>query len=120
MLMESLAYASIDRLALESLRLEKCKTAEAHKFSMKPAAVERFVYIIRGNVSFDLEMLAEMVRQGVEQAMSRSNDLDRQRNEYLRQINEKDYNPEISTSSINRAQQRMNRRAGTTIVPVGT
>ena len=54
MLMESLAYASIDRLALESLRLEKCKTAEAHKFSMKPAAVERFVYIIRGNVSFDL------------------------------------------------------------------
>ena len=68
----------------------------------------------------DMEMLAEMVRQGVEQAMGRQNELDRQRNEYLRQINEKDYNPEISTSSINKAQQRMNRRAGTTIVPVGT
>ena len=72
------------------------------------------------SVGFDLETLAEMVRQGVEQAMGRQNELDRQRNEYLRQINEKDYNPEISTSSINKAQQRMNRRAGTTIVPVGT
>ena len=68
----------------------------------------------------DMETLVEMVRQGVEQAMGRQNELDRQRNEYLRQINEKDYNPEISTSSINKAQQRMNRRAGTTIVPVGT
>ena len=72
------------------------------------------------SVSFDLEMLAEMVRQGVEQAMSRSNDLDRQRNEYLRQINDKDYSVDVSTSSINRSQNRMNRRAGTTIVPVGT
>lgn len=72
------------------------------------------------SVGFDLETLAEMVRQGVEQAMGRQNELDRQRNEYLRQINEKDYAPEISTSSINKAQQRMNRRAGTTIVPVGT
>ena len=76
--------------------------------------------ISESNASFDLEKLAEMVRQGVEQAMSRSNDLDRQRNEYLRQINDKDYNVDVSTSSINRSQNRMNRRAGTTIVPVGT
>lgn len=68
----------------------------------------------------DMATLAEMIRQGVEQAMGRQNELDRQRNEYLRQINEKDYAPEISTSSINQAQKRMNRRAGTTIVPVGT
>lgn len=71
------------------------------------------------NVSFDFETLAEMIRQGVEQAMGRQNELDRQRNEYLRQINEKDYNQEISTASINRSQNRMNRRAGTTIVAVG-
>jgi hypothetical protein len=68
----------------------------------------------------DMETLAEMIRQGVEQAMARSNDYDRQKVALLQQINEKDYAPEISTSSINRAQQRMNRRAGTTIVPVGT
>ena len=40
--------------------------------------------------------------------------------ELLRSINDKDYNVDVSTSSINRAQTRMNRRAGTTIVPVGT
>lgn len=68
----------------------------------------------------DMTMLAEMIRVGMEQAMGRQNELDRQRNDLLRSINEKDYNPEISTASINKAQQRMNRRAGTTIVPVGT
>lgn len=76
--------------------------------------------ISESSVSFDLEMLAEMVRQGVEQAMSRSNDYDRQKVELLRSINDKDYNVDVSTSSINRSQNRMNRRAGTTIVPVGT
>lgn len=72
------------------------------------------------SVGVDLETLAEMVRQGVEQAMSRSNDYDRQKVELLRSINEKDSTVEVSTSSINRAQTRMNRRAGTTIVAVGT
>jgi hypothetical protein len=72
------------------------------------------------SVGIDLEALAEMVRQGVEQAMSRSNDYDRQKVELLRSINEKDSTVEVSTSSINRAQTRMNRRAGTTIVAVGT
>jgi hypothetical protein len=72
------------------------------------------------SVGIDLETLAEMVRQGVEQAMSRTNDLDLQRNEYLRQINEKDFTAEVSTAEINNAQRRMNRRAGTTIVPVVT
>lgn len=67
-----------------------------------------------------MEMFAEMVRQGIEQAMTRQNELDRQRNEYLREISEKDWDVDISTASINRAQTRMNRRAGTTIVPVGT
>ena len=71
------------------------------------------------NVSFDFETLAEMIRQGVEQAMGRQNELDRQRNEYLRQINEKEFSADISTNSINKAQQRMNRRAGTTIVAIG-
>jgi hypothetical protein len=71
------------------------------------------------NIGFDLETLAEMVRQGVEQAMSRSNDLDRQRNEYLRQINDKEFTTEVTSDSINNAQRRMNRRAGTTVVAVG-
>lgn len=69
---------------------------------------------------FDFETLAEMVRQGVEQAMSRANDYDRQKVELLRSINDKDFNVDVSTASINKAQSRMNRRAGVTIAPVGT
>lgn len=65
-------------------------------------------------------MLADMIRQGIEQAMARSNDYDRQKVDLLREISEKDYNIDISTASINKAQTRTNRRAGTTIVPVGT
>ena len=76
-----------------------------------------------GSVNFasgeDMGMLAEMVRMGVEQAMARQNELDRQRNEYLRQINEKEFSADVSTSAINRANSRMNRRAGITVAPVG-
>ena len=75
-----------------------------------------------GNVDGDIngESLAEMMEymRADADAMRTQNDLLRQQNELLRQINEKDL--EISTSGLNRAQQYMNRRAGTTIVPVGT
>ena len=46
-------------------------------------------------------------------------ELMRQANDYLRQINEKEFSAEITTSSVNRAMQRTNRRAGTTIVAIG-
>ena len=68
----------------------------------------------------DGEALASMIQQAVENAMSRSNDIARQGNEYLRQISDKDFSAEITTSSMNKAQTRMNRRAGVTLVPVGT
>lgn len=71
------------------------------------------------SIGFDIETLAEMVRQGVEQAMSRSNDYDRQKVDLLRQINDKDFTAEVTSDSINNAQRRMNRRAGTTVVAVG-
>ena len=70
--------------------------------------------------ALDMEMFAEMVRQGVESAMERERDILRQQLETLRQINDKDTTVEVSTSSVNRAQSRMNRRMGKTIVPVGT
>lgn len=63
--------------------------------------------------------LMEMVREGSEATM-RQNELLREQNEYLRQINDKDFTAEISTSSITRGMQRTNRRAGTTVMPVGT
>jgi len=67
----------------------------------------------------DMNALMELVRRGYE-ATERQNELLRQQNDYLRSIDSKDFNPEITAASINRAQTRMNRRAGTTIVPVGT
>ena len=68
------------------------------------------------------ESMAEMMEymRADADATRQQNELLRQQNELLRQINEKDYNLEISASSINRANTRLNRRAGTTIIPVGT
>ena len=54
MKMESLAYASVDQLKLDRLRLESCSAKAMHKFVMEPTPVERFVYITRGEVCFSL------------------------------------------------------------------
>ena len=70
--------------------------------------------------TYDEDALSSMIQRAVEAAMSRSNDLDRQKVELLRQISDKDLTVEYSTSAVNKAQTRMNRRAGVTIVPVGT
>lgn len=75
-------------------------------------------YLQSGSNAFDMATLAEMVRQGVESAMERQGDIQRQQLDTLRQINAKEFSTEISTASINKAQARMNRRAGMTITPV--
>lgn len=54
MKMEALAYTSVDQLTLDSLRLESCSVKAMHKYIMAPAPVERFVYIVRGEVRFFL------------------------------------------------------------------
>lgn len=54
MKMEALAYASVNQLTLDSLRLESCTVKAMHKYVMEPAPVERFVYITRGEVCFSL------------------------------------------------------------------
>lgn len=54
MKMNALAYASIDQLTLDSLRLESCRVVAMHRYVMQPAPVERFVYITRGEVQISL------------------------------------------------------------------
>lgn len=54
MKMQSLAYASINQLTLDSLRLEPCRVSAMHRYAMQPAPVERFVYITRGEVQLSL------------------------------------------------------------------
>lgn len=73
---------------------------------------------LQSGSNFDMETLAEMVRQGVESAMERQGDIQRQQLDTLRQINAKEFSAEVSTASINKSQRRMNRRAGMTITPV--
>ena len=88
--------------------------------AMSGVTLDANFYHDNGRDAGDMEMLAEMVRVGVENAMERERELLREQNEYLRQISDKDTTVEISTNAISRGMNRMNRRAGTTIVPVGT
>ena len=67
----------------------------------------------------NFDALVDFVRQGSE-ATLRQNELLRQQNELLRQINDKEFSMDISTGDLQRAQYRANRRAGVTVIPVGT
>ena len=58
MKMNALAYASIDQLSLDNVRVLHCRVGEMHQYVMKPAAIERFVYIIRGRVRFSFQAAA--------------------------------------------------------------
>jgi hypothetical protein len=53
-------------------------------------------------------------------AMAGSNERDREKIALMRQIAAKEFTSEPTAAGMNRAQMRANRRAGTTIVPVGT
>lgn len=55
MIMSALAHASIDRLQLVSLRIEPAEVPAQHQYTMRPAPVERFVYVTRGEVCFSLD-----------------------------------------------------------------
>lgn len=72
-----------------------------------------------GDQSKDMDALLALVRQGSE-ATRQQNELLRQQNELLRQINDKDFGGDISPAMLSKAFQRMNLRAGTTVIPIGT
>jgi len=54
MKMEALAFATVNQLTLDSLRLESCAVKAMHQYIMEPAPIERFIYITRGEVCFSL------------------------------------------------------------------
>lgn len=66
------------------------------------------------------ETMYQMMYEAFTAALARGEAMDREKVDLLRQINAKDTTVEVTAASMNRAQTRMNRRAGTTIVPVGT
>lgn len=73
-----------------------------------------------GGGEADYETMYKAMYDAVTDAMAKNDDYDRQKVELLRQINSKDFTAEITTGQINKAQAYANRRAGTTIVAVGT
>jgi hypothetical protein len=73
-----------------------------------------------GNGEFDYDIMYRAMYDAFTAALSRNDERDREKLALMREIAAKDFNPEITAASINKAQTRMNRRAGTTIVSVGT
>ena len=66
------------------------------------------------------DQIVEGIREGVESAMAKQNELLRQQNELLKALLEKESTSEISVSSISQAISRANQRNGKTIIPIGT
>ena len=66
------------------------------------------------------DQIVEGIREGVEAAMERQNQLLRRQNELLQALLEKEGSAEINVSSFYQAVNRTNRRNGKTIIPVGT
>lgn len=66
------------------------------------------------------DQIVEGIREGVEAAMERQNQLLRRQNELLQALLEKEGSAEVNVSSFYQAVNRTNQRNGKTIIPVGT
>ena len=73
-----------------------------------------------GDSEADYETMYRAMYDAFTDAMTGSNERDKEKVQLMRQIAAKEFIAEVTAASVNRAQTRMNRRAGTTIVPVGT
>lgn len=67
----------------------------------------------------DYSSFIDTVIQGLADTMNQQIDLLRQQNQYLLEIIEKPFTAEVTASSVQRALNRSNVRAGVTTVPVG-
>lgn len=54
MKLNALAHSSVNQLNLVNLRLEPCTVKAQHKYEMTPVLSERFIYITKGKVCFNL------------------------------------------------------------------
>jgi hypothetical protein len=73
-----------------------------------------------GGSEADYEAMYRAMYDAFTDAMTGSNERDREKIALMRQIAAKEFTSEPTAAGMNRAQMRANRRAGTTIVPVGT
>ena len=73
-----------------------------------------------GGDESDYETMYRAMYDAFTDAMSGSEQRDREKVALMREIAAKEFTAEVSAQSVNRANTRLNRRAGMTIVPVGT
>jgi hypothetical protein len=76
--------------------------------------------VTSGDIESDYETMYRAMYDAFTDAMTGSNERDKEKVALMRQIAAKEFTAEVTAASVNRAQTRMNRRAGTTIVPVVT
>ena len=81
-------------------------------------SIENAVSMDNGDA--DYETMYRAMYDAFTAAMAGSDARDQEKVQLMRRIAEKEFTAEVTAASVNRAQTRMNRRAGTTIVPVGT
>lgn len=108
----------LNKSQLASTMFDAVQSAMA-PVAMNFAAAANYIYGAVGNGSNEsTDMLIDLLRRCTE-TIERQDQLIAEQNDYLRQINEKEFTAEVTTSSIVRGMTRTNRRAGTTVVSVG-
>lgn len=70
------------------------------------------------NAESDYNTMYKAMFDAFTAAMSQNNERDKEKVQLLREISAKEFNATVSTSQINREQERSNRRAGTVVTPV--
>ena len=88
--------------------------------AMSGVSLEANVYTGGGNDGSDYDTMYSAMYDAFTAAMARSDERDREKVQLMREIASKEFTAEVTASSIAQGMTRMNRRAGTTVVPVGT
>ena len=85
--------------------------------AMSGITIDANIYNAEDN-NVNMDALLDFIAQ-TNSTTERQNELLRQQNEYLRQLNDKEFTAEVTSSSVQRAMNRTNRRAGVTVMAVG-
>jgi hypothetical protein len=88
--------------------------------AMSGVSLEANVYTGGGNDGSDYDTMYSAMYDAFTAAMARSDERDREKVQLMREIASKEFTAEVTANSMAQGMTRMNRRAGTTVVPVGT
>lgn len=92
----------------------------AVRAAMSGVQIAATMYDGGGNTEDDYEMMYRAMLAAFTDAMSGSEQRDREKLALMREIAAKEFTTEVTAASVNKAQLRQNRRAGMTIAPVTT